>query len=430
MRIDHWLVKAVFFAALLTVMPLGVAQAEVTVTSATPSSTLQGTVSLDVEIAGSGFDSSAQVDFLVTGTTNPGGITVKKVVARGSKKLIATIDVAEDATATDFDVQVTLSGGRKGKGITLFKVQAKVTNANDPCADPSLDFPAFIYRQVTAVELEWFVADADGKCSRSVAVFQNGAGVVASFSYPIAGTTNVGRVAWPNAANDSIDWLDFTVNESDHSIVISSVQSKGLGFDVGGDGFELSSDGRTVYFSFWPLEFDQSGSVFKISIEDPAASPVHLYTGPVGYIHNALSVSADQSILVIEESNIVAPELHRVIRLCLTGDSCELTLAEDPHGMYPAVGSDGSMVAHQDYQEGSNNCWLLRYLDAQGQRLYEGTQPRYGRYVSWLDGKILANGVSAPSRRNKCAYTDSIVKIDPTTGSEVTLVRGYDPDAR
>jgi uncharacterized protein with GYD domain len=138
MRAHQVLLKAVFITALLTMVPLGIAQAQVTVTSATPSSALQGTTSLDVEIAGSGFDSSAQVDFLETGTTNPGGITVTKVVVRGSKKLIATIDVDDDATATDFDVQVTLSGGRKGKGITLFKVSA----VTDPClgAEPSFVF--------------------------------------------------------------------------------------------------------------------------------------------------------------------------------------------------------------------------------------------------------------------------------------------------
>ena len=47
------------------------------VTAADPSSAAQGTLSLDVAVSGSGFDSSAIVDFLVTGTTNTGGITVQ-----------------------------------------------------------------------------------------------------------------------------------------------------------------------------------------------------------------------------------------------------------------------------------------------------------------------------------------------------------------
>jgi hypothetical protein len=92
------------------------------VNSANPSTALQGT-ELDVEIAGTGFDNSAAVDFFVTGTTDPGGITVKKVKVRGSKKIIATIAIAAEAEATDFDIEVRLSRGRTGKGTELFKVQ-------------------------------------------------------------------------------------------------------------------------------------------------------------------------------------------------------------------------------------------------------------------------------------------------------------------
>ena len=43
--------------------------AQVTVTAADPSSAVQGTVSLDVTVTGSGFNSTASVKFLVTGTT-------------------------------------------------------------------------------------------------------------------------------------------------------------------------------------------------------------------------------------------------------------------------------------------------------------------------------------------------------------------------
>ena len=77
---------------------------------------MQGTVSLDVTVTGNGFNSSAQVKFLVTGTADPGGITVKKVTVKGSKKLIATIDVADTAVVNKFDIEVALSNGRKGKG--------------------------------------------------------------------------------------------------------------------------------------------------------------------------------------------------------------------------------------------------------------------------------------------------------------------------
>lgn len=114
---------SVHLILLLGVLALGTAQAqEVEVNSADPASAEQGTVNLDVSIAGKGFDNSAQVFFLITGTENPGGITVNSVKVRGSKKIIANIDVATDAATADFDVEVRLQSGRKGKGTTLFKV--------------------------------------------------------------------------------------------------------------------------------------------------------------------------------------------------------------------------------------------------------------------------------------------------------------------
>ena len=54
----------------LVLVPAGFAFAQVQVTSADPASAVQGTISLDVTINGSGFDSTAAVKFLVTGTAD------------------------------------------------------------------------------------------------------------------------------------------------------------------------------------------------------------------------------------------------------------------------------------------------------------------------------------------------------------------------
>jgi len=112
---------------ILGLAPIGAAVAQVRVTAATPPSASQGTIALDVVVNGNGFDRTAQVDYFVTGTTNPGGITVRKVVFRSSKELVTTIDVAETAVLNYFDIHVTLQSGRKGKGTTLFSVTAKPT---------------------------------------------------------------------------------------------------------------------------------------------------------------------------------------------------------------------------------------------------------------------------------------------------------------
>lgn len=116
--------------ALLLLAAFTASAQDITVTSADPAETEQGTLSLVVKIAGSNFGKDSKVDFLVSGTTDPGGITVKSVKYRNPKSLEATIDVAPDAqTRNRFDIRVQ-SGGRTGKGTELFKVLEKVTGGD------------------------------------------------------------------------------------------------------------------------------------------------------------------------------------------------------------------------------------------------------------------------------------------------------------
>ena len=120
----------------LSMAYMATAQAQVVeVNSADPNSAEQGTIDLDVVIMGSGFDSTATVDFFNTGTVNPGGVTVKKVKVRGRKKIIATITVADDADVVEKDIVVSLSSGRGGKGTTLFSV--KKNSAKEDTTPPS-----------------------------------------------------------------------------------------------------------------------------------------------------------------------------------------------------------------------------------------------------------------------------------------------------
>jgi hypothetical protein len=104
----------------------GALSAQVQVDSTSPSAAPQGTTNLDVTINGSGFKKGATANWFVTGTTNPGGVTVNSTSVRSSSQLIANITVAADATISGFDVQVA-SAGRTGKGTDLFAVTAKGT---------------------------------------------------------------------------------------------------------------------------------------------------------------------------------------------------------------------------------------------------------------------------------------------------------------
>jgi hypothetical protein len=114
-------VVAVLALVAFGVLPSASAQ-DIVVTSAEPPEAEQATVNLDVTIIGSGFAKGAGAAFLVTGTENPGGITVNRTTFVNTKKLIANIDVAETAVIGSFDIEVT-SKGRTGKGIDLFSVK-------------------------------------------------------------------------------------------------------------------------------------------------------------------------------------------------------------------------------------------------------------------------------------------------------------------
>lgn len=116
-RVAAWVV-------LLSVLALPAAQADppVTVDSADPPEAEQETFGLDVTIRGKGFDEGSVATFLVTGTENPGGVTVLNTAFVDRRTLVATIDVAVDAVVGAFDIEVETLGGRRGKGTEKFSV--------------------------------------------------------------------------------------------------------------------------------------------------------------------------------------------------------------------------------------------------------------------------------------------------------------------
>lgn len=95
------------------------------VMAVTPPEVKRGTSNLDVTISGDGFDEGSQVIFLVSGTTESGGITVNSTQFMGSGKLDANISIDECAGTGKFDIEVqSATSGRRGKGNTLMSVLA------------------------------------------------------------------------------------------------------------------------------------------------------------------------------------------------------------------------------------------------------------------------------------------------------------------
>ena len=96
---------------------------DVVVSAAVPDNAPQGTVNLNVQVKGNGFKKGAIAKWLVTGTTDPGGVTVNTTTYVSTTELLANITVASNAQSLKkFDIQVMLTSGRTGKGIELFKV--------------------------------------------------------------------------------------------------------------------------------------------------------------------------------------------------------------------------------------------------------------------------------------------------------------------
>jgi hypothetical protein len=103
------------------------AAAQIQVTSTSPNAAPQGTTNLNVTVSGSGFKKGAKAQWFVTGTTNPGGVTVNSTTVKGSSSLTANVTIASGATLSGFDVLVTNTDGRTGKGTDMFTVTQKGT---------------------------------------------------------------------------------------------------------------------------------------------------------------------------------------------------------------------------------------------------------------------------------------------------------------
>ena len=418
---------SVLTLSLIAFLQPAVSLAQVAVTSADPPSAPQGTVSLDVTVSGSGFDSSAQVEFLLSGTTNPGGITVRKVKVTGSRKLVATIDVAETALIDKFDIQVTLSGGRKGKGTSLFAVLAKPNS--DPCAAPNLDFPAFTFRENgingAPGQERVFVADATGKCARLVhgIVSLASDAMTQVFSYPVAGTTDVGRIVWrqgPDIFAVSFSVSGTSVTPYPMELIFTGVE--------GVTAVDMSKDGSTVYAAL-----GNPSRVIAINISDHSYTTVYSTTGYIDMI------AVDENGVLFVRDPPPYPEPDQIARInpgCVER-SCAIVIAEETDRdfrwiSYPAASLvDNRLVYERRVVSEQLKCTRLEVISKDGGPVLNAAQPMYGTRSSWYGGKILTNGVQLPRKNGtNCNKTGSISQFDPVTGVETVLMQGYDPDGR
>ena len=114
-------------AIVLSAFPSPLLAQNVQVTSATPPAAPQGTINLNVAVGGNGFGKGAKAAFFLSGTTNPAGVTVNSTAFNSKSQVTANITISDTANISSFDVVVTNTDGRSGKGTQLFQVTAKGT---------------------------------------------------------------------------------------------------------------------------------------------------------------------------------------------------------------------------------------------------------------------------------------------------------------
>jgi len=226
------------------------AQGQIQVNAADPALAAQGTVNLNVRITGKGFKNGAKAKWLVTGTTDPGGVSVNSTTFVSSSELSANITVADTATVSNFDIQVQNSDGRGGKGTELFAV----TPSGGSCGTDVTRLSIGVYKYLdatntTTYNLQPDLTNADGS-------------PVPYLSGKSKGQTIDGRIQISNCTYD----LTLRLNFSNRFMVYKFPNGSPLGTSVNAIGFNIDrvgsvpiSDGGTDFLNYCNTGADNYG---------------------------------------------------------------------------------------------------------------------------------------------------------------------------
>jgi hypothetical protein len=302
--------------------------------------------------------------------------------------------------------------------------------STDPCAKSGLDFPAFAFWRPSGKAMEILVADAEGKCVRSV-IKSSGTGGTIQFSYPVVGSDDVvrGRVAWVDGP--AVVAVDFTVAPGTNLISVGPRRT----LYSGTSGYiSLSRDGKTLYTT----DNSDSGLAVINSLQlDPLGTPTTVFTA-ADSVSFPMSISVDGtgSLLYADyatySSNSTRSYQLVWIPLNESNDYHVIDERESASGEFsPAADpwSETSRVAYQIPSVTSGSCDTLVTSDVSG----NPTAPLQTAYVmksTWLNGKVLADGRAPSTRGVGCSYTGKITQTDPATGIQTVLTSGYDPDGK
>jgi hypothetical protein len=88
-----------------------------------PASAWRDSATLEVAISGSGFGLDSVVRFLVAGTDDDGGISVKRAKLLSSQEVLTLVEIDALAKPGEFDVEVQDGTGRKARARSVFVIK-------------------------------------------------------------------------------------------------------------------------------------------------------------------------------------------------------------------------------------------------------------------------------------------------------------------
>jgi hypothetical protein len=296
---------------------------------------------------------------------------------------------------------------------------AKPVGGGSTACTTAGDFPAFAFWRSAGRTIEILVADATGKCVRSV-IKSSGTGGTIQFSYPVAGTGNRGRIAW--VAAPSVVSVDFTVDSATKNV---TVFAKKTIYSGTGGFISLSKEGNALYSTRYP---SPGGPVVERvpldTLGSPTGSPILVWQAPDGSNVQTISVNGDQTVLFADYKPTSGAAVNQLVWVLLaSGTVYEIDSNSSWREFNPAADPSSNRVAYTRFEGTSGGCDALVTWDF---NVSAAVRPAaYGLKPTWVAGNIVADG-----RTTTCDYSGTIVQTNPITGVQTALTSGYDPDGK
>lgn len=331
---------------------LAKATAGPTVTAAQPSYAHQGDAGVEVRILGSGFDQGSMASWERGGVADP-KVAVQSTRYVSSTELVATINVAPDATISLYDVAVTTSSRKKGIGMEMFTVtaaQSLGTLGGNTLARAVNDQGAAVGYSMVGTSQHAFFTDAGG------AMTDLGPGQ--AYDLDPTGTTIVGVVSgaaviWRPSGSG---WISSRLPDNGSGSRAVTIAATSTGLVIGGSvTFRLSPSKTQDRPALWR----ESGMGWTLQTFAVPTGFTNAWFEDVNAAGQAVGPGRDPySRAYLWEANGAAVPLPS-----LAGDRTAFAFGIDPTGTV-VVGQSGSRAVY--WKKNAAGQWVVNVLESCG----------------------------------------------------------------